>query len=126
LKTWKDGTWDLAKGGRERGKDYNHSTYCDLIITGLVGLRPQADDSVVVNPLLPEGVWDYFCLDRVSYHGRNLTILYDRTGQQYGLGPGLHVYADEVEVATSDRLEQVCGRLAPSERVSNRSREIEN
>ena len=40
LKVWKNGTWDPGKGGVERGKDYNHSTYCDLIITGLVGLRP--------------------------------------------------------------------------------------
>ncbi len=24
----------------ERGKDYNHSTFCDLVITGLAGLRP--------------------------------------------------------------------------------------
>ena len=42
LKSWNNGTWDPGKGGVERGKDYNHSTYCDLIITGLVGLRPQA------------------------------------------------------------------------------------
>ena len=25
------------KGGRERGKDYNHSTFVDLIISGLIG-----------------------------------------------------------------------------------------
>ena len=36
-----------------RGRFYNHSSYCDLIITGLVGLRPRADDIVEVNPLLP-------------------------------------------------------------------------
>ncbi len=40
LKSWKNGTWDTGKGGEERGKDYNHSTYCDLVITGLIGLRP--------------------------------------------------------------------------------------
>jgi len=33
------GTGTRDKGGVERGKDYNHSTFCDLIITGLVGLR---------------------------------------------------------------------------------------
>ena len=33
----------------ERGKDYNHSTYCDLIISGLVGLRPRADETVEVH-----------------------------------------------------------------------------
>jgi hypothetical protein len=112
LKTWRDGTWDPAKGGRERGKDYNHSTYCDLIISGLVGLRPQAGDRVVVHPLVPDGTWDYFCLDRVPYHGRDLTVLYDRTGERYNLGRGLRIYADGREIVASERLERVTGQLA--------------
>ena len=29
--------WPVDKGGKERGKDYNHSTFCDLIINGLIG-----------------------------------------------------------------------------------------
>ena len=29
--------WPMNKGGKERGKDYNHSTFCDLIINGLIG-----------------------------------------------------------------------------------------
>ena len=33
-----------ARRPDERGKDYNHSTFCDLVITGVVGLRPRADD----------------------------------------------------------------------------------
>ena len=49
-----DPDWAKRKGGHHRGKDYNHSTYNDLIITGLVGLRPRADDVVEVNPLLPD------------------------------------------------------------------------
>ncbi len=95
----------------ERGKDYNHSTYCDLIITGLVGLRPRADDTVEVNPLVPDGTWSYFCLDNVSYHGHRLTIFYDRTGGRYGRGNGLHVLADGKEIASAQKLERVIGRL---------------
>jgi hypothetical protein len=44
-----------ANAIRERGKDYNHSTYCDLIITGLAGLRPRADEVIEVKPLVPDG-----------------------------------------------------------------------
>ncbi len=77
----------------ERGKDYNHSTYCDLIINGLVGLRPRADEIVEVNPLTPL-TWDYFCLDQVRYHGHWLTILWDKTGEHYHAGKGLQVFAD--------------------------------
>ncbi len=111
LKSWKNGTWDAGKGGKERGKDYNHSTYCDLVITGLIGLRPRVDDCVEVNPLVPEGAWDYFCLDRIRYHGRWLTILYDRTGQRYKRGRGLRVLADGKEIAASECLTRVTGKL---------------
>jgi len=104
LKAWKNGTWDPGKGGEERGKDYNHSTYCDLVITGLVGLRPRADRTVEVNPLLPEGAWDYFCLDNVLYHGHTLTIVYDKTGDRYKRGKGLRVLADGKEIAASQEL----------------------
>jgi hypothetical protein len=80
-------------------------------ISGLVGLRPQADDTIEVNPLVPEGTWDYFCLDQVRYHGRSITILYDKTGHRYGQGKGLQVLADGRCVAGSQSLQRVTGRL---------------
>jgi hypothetical protein len=96
----------------ERGKDYNHSTYCDLIITGLVGLRPRADNTVEVNPLLPEKTWEYFCLDAVPYHGRTLTIVWDESGRRYGKGAGLRVLADGKQMAFSKNLSRVTGEMA--------------
>jgi hypothetical protein len=111
LKTWERGTWSAAAGGEERGKDYNHSTYCDLVISGLIGLRPRADDQVVVNPLVPAGIWDYFCLDRVPYHGRQLSILWDKTGDRYQRGQGLRVFADGQLIASSASLDRVEGAL---------------
>jgi len=81
------------------GKGFNH------------GLRPRADDLVEVHPLLPDGVWDYFCLDRIPYHGRTLTILYDRTGQRYGRSPGLRLYADGKQIAASTTLNRTTGKL---------------
>jgi hypothetical protein len=104
LKTWRNGAWSDAKGGVERGKDYNHSTYCDLIISGLIGLRPQEDGTLTVNPLLPEGVWDYFCLENVMYHGKQITILYDKTGTKYSKGQGLMVFVDGKRKASSRNL----------------------
>ena len=103
--------WKVKGGTSDRGKDYNHSSFCDLVINGLVGLRPQQDDSVVVNPLVPDGVWDYFCLDRVLYHGRMLTILWDKTGNHYGKGAGLRVFADGKEIAHDSTLKRVTGTL---------------
>ena len=110
---------ELLKAGhadrilRERGKDYNHSTFCDLVISGLIGLRPRPDDTVVVHPLIPDGRWDWFCLDHIAYHGRTLTILWDRTGEKYGRGRGLRVFADGRLIAQSDTLGRVTGTLGP-------------
>ena len=109
LKTWKNGAWSDAKGGKERGKDYNHSSFCDLIITGLVGLRPRPDDVAEVNPLVPEEQWDWFCLDNVAYHGRVLTIVWDRDGARYGKGRGLTILVDGRPIARSDKLVRLTG-----------------
>ncbi len=90
-----------AKGGKDRGRDYNHSTFNDLIITGLVGLRPRLDHWVEVNPLVPEGALEYFALDGVRYHDFDLTILYDKTGNRYHKGRGLHVFANGNEIGSA-------------------------
>jgi hypothetical protein len=102
--------------GEERSRYYNHSTFADLLITGVVGLRPRADETIEVHPLLPNGVWEWFCLDGVPYHGRTLTILWDATGRRYGRGAGLHVLADGARVAGSPRLERITGKLPVSSR----------
>ena len=95
----------------ERGKDYNHSSFNDLIITGLVGLRPRGDDTVVIDPLLSESTWEYFCLDKVPYHGRELTIVWDRTGLIYNKGTGLSLFADGRKIAGSKTLSKISGNL---------------
>jgi hypothetical protein len=68
---------------------------------------------VEVHPLLPAGTWEWFGLDGVPYHGRTLTILWDRDGRRYGRGPGLRVLADGVEIARAATLTRVTGALPP-------------
>jgi hypothetical protein len=111
LKVWRNGTWSAGKGGVERGKDYNHSTYCDLIISGLTGIRPQAGNTFEVNPLIPDDVWDYFCLENVLYHGKNITILYDKKGTKYNKGTGFMIFVDGVKKASSKKITKLKCRL---------------
>lgn len=99
------GYW--LKGDQERSRYYNHSTFNDLIISGLVGLRPRADKTIEVNPLLPEDKWDWFCLDNVLYHGHNLTIIWDKNGDRYHLGKGLRVLVDGVEAGVVPTLSKL-------------------
>lgn len=96
------GYW--LKGDQERSRYYNHSTFNDLIITGLVGLRPRPDNTIEVNPLLPKDKWDWFCLDRVLYHGHNITIIWDKFGDKYHLGKGLRVLVDGIEAGSTPEL----------------------
>lgn len=106
-----NGRW--LKGPNPRSRYYNHSTFADLVITGLAGLRPRSDPVVDVEPLLPPGTWDWFCLDDVPYHGHRLTIVWDRTGTHYGWGRGLSVWADGREVARTNGLTVARGMLPP-------------
>jgi hypothetical protein len=97
-------------GFRERGIYYNHSTYNDLIITGLVGLRPSLENKLTVNPLIPAD-WDWFFLDQVPYKGRMLTIVWDKTGKKYHRGKGLQIYADKKLVASSRQIGKLTVKL---------------
>jgi hypothetical protein len=72
---------------------YNHSSYNNLVITGLCGIRPSNSDSLTINPLI-DGTINYFCLQDVLYHGHRLTVVYDRDGEKYHIGKGLTVFVD--------------------------------
>ena len=99
------GYW--LKGDQERSRYYNHSTFNDLMITGLIGLRPRLDNTIEVNPLIPVDKWDWFCLDNVLYHGHNLTILWDKNGDRYHYGKGLRIFVDGKEVGHADTLTRI-------------------
>lgn len=81
--------WRAEKGGYERGKDYNHSTFCDIIISGIVGVNCEKD-SIEVSPLIPEE-WEYFRMENLTFRGNTYTIVYDKTGRKYNKGKGLRI-----------------------------------
>ena len=77
-------------------------------------MRPRADDVVEVYPLLPADTWAWFCLDDVRYHGRTLTILWDRDGTRYHRGGGLVVLVDGKQLARADALKPLTAKLPPN------------
>lgn len=103
------GQW--LKGKEERSRYYNHSTFADLLITSLVGLRQRADDTVQIQPLLPENVWNWFCLDGINYHHHALTILWDKDGEHYAHGKGFLLLCDGKQIAHADRLDNLTAKL---------------
>ena len=80
---------------------YLHSSYNNLIITGLCGVRPSESDSLTVHPLADSTI-DYFMLKDVRYHGHDVTIVYDRTGDRYGIGKGVTVFVDGKNVKVTN------------------------
>ncbi|WP_432826808.1 MGH1-like glycoside hydrolase domain-containing protein [Dactylosporangium sp. CA-092794] len=79
--------------GRGHSEDYNHSTFNDIVLSGLLGIRPQPDDSVRISPLVPAD-WSHFAVENLAYHGHNLSVVWDRDGSAYGQGSGLRVWVD--------------------------------
>jgi hypothetical protein len=104
------GRW--LKGDDPRSRYYNHSTYCDLIISGLVGVLPSHEPGqLALHPLLPTGAWEWFWLDRVPYHGKMITVQWDRTGARFGRGAGLSVWCDGRSIARSPELAPLAAPL---------------
>ncbi|MDD3334537.1 MAG: trehalase family glycosidase [Eubacteriales bacterium] len=73
--------WPKEIGGFERGKDYNHSGYCDMIITGLCGVRLDKEDLLSVQPLA-DGL-PFFRLEGLPVGEHLLSVQYDADGTQY-------------------------------------------
>ena len=60
----------------ERGKDYNHSTFCDLVISGICGVSV-TDGEVEVKPIVPD-TWEYFILSDLYICGKKYNISYKK------------------------------------------------
>ena len=87
--------WNPQRGGYERGKDYNHSTFCDLVLDGLLGISTDSNGNLTARPLLPDN-WAYFRVEGLFHAGKRWTVLYDRDGSHYGRGTGIQIFAEEV------------------------------
>lgn len=89
------------------GDDTSRS--CDHVITGIVGLKVHPDTTLEVDPNPPEA-WNWFAMDRIAYHGRFVSVVWDRTGDRYGRA-GLQVFVDGTEVKHTDTLQRIVTRL---------------
>ena len=106
LKDWEGNGWSDDKGGVERGKDYNHSGFTDLILSDLLGIKPQLNNTIEINPLIPDN-WDWFAVDNISYQGEKMSLVWDGTGKKYNRGKGLMLFKENVLVAKSNKIEKL-------------------
>ncbi len=108
------GSWQ-GHDMRNRSEHYFHSGFTDLVITGLAGVQPRNDDTFTIKPLVPDD-WDYFALDNLPYRGHTLSIIWDRTGDRYGMGSGLQILVNGEPAATAPELGELTVDL-PTARV---------
>tara|TARA_B000000475_G_scaffold12431_1_gene10942 strand:- start:2564 stop:4198 length:1635 start_codon:yes stop_codon:yes gene_type:complete len=106
LKDWEGNGWSDDKGGVERGKDYNHSGFTDLILSDLLGIKPQLNNTIEINPLIPDN-WDWFAVDNISYQGEKMSLVWDGSGKKYNRGKGLMLFKENVLVAKSNKIEKL-------------------
>jgi len=81
-----------ARNGRDalkdRGTHYFHSTFNDLVLSGVVGLRAH-DTHLEVSPLT---LLPWFAATRVRLRGVDVSVVWDAYGTKYSHGKGLHVW----------------------------------
>ena len=73
--------WDKNTGGYERGKDYNHSAFCDITLRGLLGIN-FVNSEIVLKPLIPDE-WEYFMVDNLYMGNRRISIYYAPSQQKW-------------------------------------------
>ena len=106
LKNWDNKGWSDEKGGIERGKDYNHSGFTDLILSDLIGIKPKLNNTIEIKPLVPDG-WEWFAVDNIYYQGKKFSLIWDETGKKYSRGKGLTLFRDNILVANSSKIEKL-------------------
>jgi hypothetical protein len=100
------GQWKTAE------RDYNHSTWLDILIPELIGVVPRDDDILEVDPLIPEKALHHFLLDGLRYHGHDVTVAWDAptpgSPDRYGDGrKGLDLYIDGRLAASAPSLSRL-------------------
>jgi hypothetical protein len=90
-RVWRTRDWvkrgNNLVGGNNRGRDYNHSTFIDIVLRGLIGIDPTGEE-LTVNPRI-KGIWKWFSLENLTFKKQSFNIYYDEDGTKFNKGAGL-------------------------------------
>ncbi len=86
-----------------------------MILDDIVGIRPRLDDTVELWPI--DVGWDHYAVNHLSYHGADLTIVFDRVGDGRSYYPveGMSLYVNGKRVLTVDDTARVSWNSATGE-----------
>lgn len=83
--------WNRPDKDFTRGRHYNHSSFIDLIMTGICGIRPEKGNHLVIHPLGTS--LDTFTAEGIHYHGHSLTVSWNKATGLYVTVDGNRNYA---------------------------------
>ncbi|MBR6762599.1 MAG: hypothetical protein IKM13_02485 [Clostridia bacterium] len=61
---------------KDRGRHYNHSTFIDLVMTGICGIRPVAENRLILRPLGTS--LEHFKAEGIGYHGHTVDVAWNQ------------------------------------------------
>ena len=62
----------------------------DALLGGLLGIRPK-NGRIAVSPRVPDA-WEYFAVESLWIGDRRYRVVFDKSGEKYGYGKGLHIF----------------------------------
>lgn len=90
---WNTRQWRYLAGQNDyeinKGKDYFHSSFIDLVITGLLGFKATRETAtgplmLVASPLLPKTQLPaYFAIDGIRTAAHDIALVWDADGSRY-------------------------------------------
>ncbi|KAF1844310.1 uncharacterized protein K460DRAFT_419236 [Cucurbitaria berberidis CBS 394.84] len=100
--------------GLKRSSHYFHSGFIDQVLTGLVGLRPNNKYEIEINPLINGSDISWFRVERMQYHGHEVSVQWDSTGEHYpNFFKGLQVEVGGRVLASSPVLTRLTVQFEP-------------
>ncbi|RIJ69552.1 hypothetical protein D1871_21815 [Nakamurella silvestris] len=73
-----------------------------IFIEDMGGIQPRSDDTIELSPI--DLGYDYFMVNNLRYHGKDVTIVWDKDGTKYGLGQGYSLFVDGQKKVTTDKI----------------------
>ena len=125
--------FERRTGDRRRGDHYLHSSFADLVLSGLVGLyvsldndderRGRATDDahgpvlraqpvrIVIDPLFETGQLHWFLARSIQVRGHTVDVAYDADGSRYSGLVGLSIWLDGNLAAHAETLKRLAVSL---------------
>ena len=76
------------------------------MLSDLLGIKPSINNSIEINPLIPQD-WEWFAAENIPFQGKEISLIWDKTGKKYGFGKGLMLFVDKKLVVQAEKIQKI-------------------